>query len=65
MILPMFADQHANAQRLSERRRRPPGPRREELRDAILHPPPPPVAIAGEIRDNPTAARRPPWKGIG
>ena len=60
VILPMFADQTANAERLASV-----GAARvvtaDELRDAILHPPPPPLAIARELRDAPpplTALRR-------
>ncbi|WP_028067188.1 glycosyltransferase [Solirubrobacter soli] len=51
IILPLFADQTANAQRL-EHAARTVTP--DTLRDAILHPPPPPKELAAEIRAAPT-----------
>jgi predicted glycosyltransferase len=52
VIMPLFADQATNAERLASV-----GAARvvtaEELRDAILHPPPPPLAIAEELRAAP------------
>jgi len=60
VILPLFADQTTNAERLAGV-----GAARmveaHELRDAILHPPPPPLELARELRAAPpplTALRR-------
>lgn len=50
VILPLFADQTANAERLKTVAR---VVAPDELRDAILHPPPPPRALADEIRSAP------------
>jgi UDP:flavonoid glycosyltransferase YjiC (YdhE family) len=50
IILPLFADQHANAERLASAART---VAPDELRDAILHPPPAPLALAREIRAAP------------
>jgi UDP:flavonoid glycosyltransferase YjiC (YdhE family) len=64
VIMPLFADQIANAQRLAAigaARVVTPG----ELRDAILHPPPPPLAIAQELRaaPPPLVALQTAWDG--
>jgi len=53
VIMPMFADQTANAERLANVGAARIAATAEELRDSILHPPPPPLAIAAELRAAP------------